>query len=173
MGDVAIKTVVCNGPVALRGIELLKRSDHPNIVKVLATTRQENICKIYTEWTPIGTLRCIRPNRNQILKICAQLLSAIKYLRETFGAQHHKIDMDNVLVYDNDVVKLCGFCTSLENLPKSDDLEDLSDLLLLLYANLIYSTGMPEDPRLYAFLTNIRHMHVDAAIELCILESTL
>lgn len=105
-------------------IEILKKLDHPNIIKIYESFEIQNengdkLLIIITEYCSKGSLvdyiidRKLK-NEYQKNKIILSLLSAVKYIHSK-GIAHHDIKPDNVLLDEDLNPKLCDFGFSVES----------------------------------------------------------
>ena len=112
-----------------REAEALKRLEHPNIVKVLDSGRQDDIYYIVTEYLEgenlLTYLRTHSPDKKEILRIIIEVSKAIEHAHEQ-GIIHRDIKpanifiSDKVKVLDFGLAQLTGADSQLSSLTRSD-----------------------------------------------------
>ena len=111
-------------------IEILKTVHHPNIVKFYTSFEKEKMTYIVIEYVAGKTLdQVIQESAKKkehipekiVWKIMIELLSGLTYLHEEVKIIHRDIKPDNILVTDNNHVKITDFGISAIN---RDDIND-------------------------------------------------
>ena len=111
-------------------IEILKTVHHPNIVKFYTSFEKEKMTYIVIEYVAGKTLdQVIQESAKKkehipekiVWKIMIELLSGLSYLHEEVKIIHRDIKPDNILVTDNNHVKITDFGISAIN---RDDIND-------------------------------------------------
>ena len=107
--------------IFLKEIEILAKTEHPNIIKIIEYYKDEINYYIITEYISGGELyevisKCNKFNESKAAYIMRQILSALNYLH-SFGIVHRDIKPENMLVEkssDKDLIniKLIDFGTS-------------------------------------------------------------
>ncbi len=107
--------------VFLKEIEILAKTEHPNIIKIIEYYKDEINYYIITEYISGGELyeaisKCNKFNESKAAYIMRQILSALNYLH-SFGIVHRDIKPENLLVEkssdkDSINIKLIDFGTS-------------------------------------------------------------
>jgi calcium-dependent protein kinase len=107
--------------IFLKEIEILAKTEHPNIIKIIEYYKDEINYYIITEYISGGELyeaisKCNKFNESKAAYIMRQILSALNYLH-SFGIVHRDIKPENMLVEkssDEDLIniKLIDFGTS-------------------------------------------------------------
>lgn len=100
----------------IKEITILKRMDHPNIVKVYEYFQDKNIFYIVMEMIPGGELfkKIQEVNRfpeNEAAFMFYQLMSAVNYMHQQ-EVVHRDLKPENILFDDNRIIKLIDFGTS-------------------------------------------------------------
>ena len=100
-------------------IDLQSRISHPNIVQLLYVYESKNTFDLVMEYAPHGSLfEYIRKNKHLSeelsFSIFIQVVNAIYFLHRN-NLIHRDIKPENLLLFKNNVVKLCdfGWCVSL------------------------------------------------------------
>eukprot|EP01012_Entosiphon_sulcatum_P057572 TRINITY_DN81373_c0_g1_i1.p1 TRINITY_DN81373_c0_g1~~TRINITY_DN81373_c0_g1_i1.p1 ORF type:complete len:474 (-),score=52.56 TRINITY_DN81373_c0_g1_i1:53-1474(-) len=96
-----------------REITLMKKLDHPNIVKYLGADREGNTLKIYMEYIVGGSLASLLKSFGPFTELmcagyCMQILDGLAYLHSK-NIAHRDIKCDNLLVEKTGDVKLADF----------------------------------------------------------------
>ena len=106
-------------------IKIQSKISHPNIVKILYATENERFFDIVLEYSSKGNLfYYIQKNKylseSNCFKIFIQILNAIYFLHEN-NYIHRDIKPENILLFENDVAKLCdfGWCVELKDEPRN------------------------------------------------------
>ena len=106
-------------------IKIQSKISHPNIVKILYATENERFFDIVLEYSSKGNLfYYIQKNKNlsesNCFKIFIQILNAVYFLHEN-NYIHRDIKPENILLFENDVAKLCdfGWCVELKDEPRN------------------------------------------------------
>ena len=111
-----------------RAVTILDKSQHPNIVRLLAATRQEQGVHVITELADLGSLDFVLQNNRLIdsdleqllLGVACQVLMGLLFLHEKLGYAHKVLTADNILLTSDGYVKLCGFAsTHKERIPEA------------------------------------------------------
>eukprot|EP01012_Entosiphon_sulcatum_P009404 TRINITY_DN15276_c0_g1_i1.p1 TRINITY_DN15276_c0_g1~~TRINITY_DN15276_c0_g1_i1.p1 ORF type:complete len:390 (-),score=44.64 TRINITY_DN15276_c0_g1_i1:31-1200(-) len=97
-------------------LQLLQRSSHPNIVKLLGFSRTESVGYIVMEYLSGGSLQAILQEFNCISEPAVgaysrQILEGLRYLHE-HGIVHRDVKPLNAILDKNGVVKLVDFGTA-------------------------------------------------------------
>lgn len=113
----------------LREVEILRTTNHPNIVKLFDYHEDKNNFYIVQELCDHGTVvEYIKNNGNsenpEIKLIFLQLVNAVSYLHEVAGILHCDIKAENVLLDSNNNVKLVDFGFAYDH--KNNDDNDVS-----------------------------------------------
>eukprot|EP00906_Rhabdomonas_costata_P008739 RCo012406 len=103
---------------AAQEIRVMKKLDHPNIVKYFGGERSETTLRIFMEYIPGGSLASLIAKFGPLTEAMAQGYSAdvvegLIYLHSK-NIAHRDIKCDNMLVQTNGVVKLADFGQSKE-----------------------------------------------------------
>ena len=116
--------------VFLKEIEILSKTEHPNIIKIIEYYKDEINYYIITEYISGGELyeaisKCNKFNESKAAYIMRQILSALNYLH-SFGIVHRDIKPENMLVEqssDKDLINIklidfgtCNYVTEKKNL---------------------------------------------------------
>lgn len=96
-----------------REVDALRRIDHPNVIKLIGTTRHEDKYYIIMEYVPGGSLRDLLDRRGvlpveEALQIALDLCDALTRAHR-LQIIHRDLKPDNVLLGENDVPKLTDF----------------------------------------------------------------
>ena len=101
-------------------MEIMQQLHHRNIVELIEIIDAPDSNGIYLimEYCSKGSLlpkaRNFEPLREKLAKnYFKQLLKAVKYLHESAGVIHCDIKPQNILLSDNDIVKLCDFGSAM------------------------------------------------------------
>eukprot|EP01065_Artemidia_motanka_P034869 TRINITY_DN4284_c0_g2_i1.p1 TRINITY_DN4284_c0_g2~~TRINITY_DN4284_c0_g2_i1.p1 ORF type:complete len:700 (+),score=234.42 TRINITY_DN4284_c0_g2_i1:50-2149(+) len=101
-------------------VRMMKRLQHPHIVRYLGAGRDKNILRIYTEYVSGGSLTSLLRSRDRgfpektVRVYTRQIVDGLVYLHSQ-GIAHRDIKGDNVLLEKNSgVVKLSDFNSSKE-----------------------------------------------------------
>jgi len=94
-------------------IEVMRKLNHPNIVRYLGTQLIENFMFIFLEFVPGGSIRSILTkfgplSENNIRIYTKQILHGLQYLHEN-SVIHRDIKGANILVGTNGTIKLADF----------------------------------------------------------------
>jgi serine/threonine protein kinase len=115
-----------------RAVTIMERGHHPNIVRMLAATRQNKQVHIILELEEYGSLTDVLNHfltggavlfaaasgqkatlkheaRRFFLALACQVLCAVMFLHEKLGAAHRDINTDHALIAADGRVRLCGF----------------------------------------------------------------
>jgi len=105
----------------LREVEIMKRLDHPNIIKVLQTIDTENNFYIIMEYASNGDLfrrlDAGRMDEKEALERFKQILSAVNYCHVQKNIMHRDLKPDNVLFDSQNNIKIADFGLSEEFIP--------------------------------------------------------
>ena len=113
-----------------REIEILKTVHHPNIVKFYTSFEKDRMTYIVIEYVPGKTLeQAIEESKKKnehipekiLWKIMIELLSGLTYLHDEVKIIHRDIKPDNILITDDNHVKITDFGISAIN---KDDVND-------------------------------------------------
>eukprot|EP00668_Euglena_longa_P043497 GGOE01057902.1.p1 GENE.GGOE01057902.1~~GGOE01057902.1.p1 ORF type:complete len:449 (-),score=131.26 GGOE01057902.1:166-1512(-) len=101
-----------------REIQIMKKLNHPNIVRYLGAHREGHTLQIFMEFVPGGSLASLVKKFGQLLEDTAktyltQMLCGLEYLHGQ-NVAHRDIKGDNVLLEVTGEVKLADFGTSKE-----------------------------------------------------------
>jgi serine/threonine protein kinase len=131
-----------------RAVTIMERGHHPNIVRLLAATRQGKQVHIILEAEEYGSLdrvlglleSCIKTSteaptteelRSFFLGIACQVINASFFLHDKLCAAHRDINSHQVLISSDGKVRLCGFASSGVITPNDDgDMGQLSEMLV-------------------------------------------
>lgn len=95
-----------------REIEILKHLQHPHIVRVLSTGKNENVPYFVMEFVSGGTLRermkSVLGRLDEAIRVVRQIASALDYLHAN-GVVHRDLKPENVLILEDGSVKLTDF----------------------------------------------------------------
>ncbi|XP_074589600.1 mitogen-activated protein kinase kinase kinase NPK1-like [Curcuma longa] len=97
-------------------VKLLKNLSHPNIVRYLGTTREEETLNIFLEFVPGGSISSLLGKFGSfpeavIRMYTKQLLQGLEYLHQN-GIMHRDIKGANILVDNKGCIKLADFGAS-------------------------------------------------------------
>ena len=105
----------------LREVEIMKRLDHPNIIKVLQTINTENVFYIIMEYASNGDLfqrlDYGRMEEKEALERFRQILSAVNYCHNVQNVIHRDLKPDNILLDCQNNIKIADFGLSEEFTP--------------------------------------------------------
>ena len=127
-----------------RAVTIMERSHHPNIVRMLAATRQGNQVHVICEVADLGSLRRVLQAgtipRHSIVEllfgVACQVLSALLFLHSKLNVFHRDLNADHVLLTSDGRVKLCGFGASGKMASRvPTDMNQLATMLLELAPN--------------------------------------
>ncbi len=93
-------------PYISKEISILKRLNHPNIIKYLRHEHVNSIVNIYLEYGGISLIEYIE--HFDVKYIMKQILNAVDYLHDNSIA-HLDISTRNILIYKNNNIKLVDF----------------------------------------------------------------
>lgn len=115
------KNPKCNDKLLINEINILKRLDHPNILKILEFHTTQDKCYIITQYCPEGELyNEIKQGKifteSQTAYVIYQLLSAIRYCHK-MRVMHEDIKPENIMIMNRDEndflkIKLIDFGTA-------------------------------------------------------------
>jgi len=104
-----------------REAEIIKRLDHPNVIKVNQIIDTEKVFYIIMEYASNGDLfhrlDLGRMDENETRDNFLQILAAVRYCHETQNVIHRDLKPDNVLFDDQYNVKIADFGLSEEFIP--------------------------------------------------------
>jgi len=104
-----------------REAEIIKRLDHPNVIKVNQIIDTEKVFYIIMEYASNGDLfhrlDLGRMDENETRDKFSQILAAVRYCHETQNVIHRDLKPDNVLFDDQYNVKIADFGLSEEFIP--------------------------------------------------------
>jgi len=139
-----------------RAVTILERSHHPNVMRMLAATRQGSMVHILSELCDLGSLSQFigsLPDSQIVLLltgVACQVLSALLFLHCKLNVAHREVTADHILLCSDGRVKLCGFGATgkvgpsatadmkqlagtltdlLEKRPNVEDTQDLRELI--------------------------------------------
>lgn len=154
-----------------RAVTIMERGHHPNIVRMLAATRQGKRVHIIFEAEDYGSLRDVlagladdRANKGEMpspeqllhffLGIATQLLVGLVFLHEKLGVAHRDLTDEHILVSGDGKLRLCSFGASGMGTPGTDsDMVQLSKLLQSIQAELFSEVPAAAAPDPTAFKT--------------------
>ena len=152
-----------------RAVTIMERSHHPNIVRMLAATRQGQMVHIICEAAEFGSLQHVLQHLpedkklNLMLGVICQLLNGLMYLHEKLCVAHRDVTIDHVLVHADGRVKLCGFGAGGKVQPNAPaDMVQLSDMLGKILQNI---PAARENKELMTFVTNLPKMRPHSALK--------
>lgn len=105
----------------LREVEIMKRLDHPNIIKVFQTIDTEDNFYIIMEYASNGDLfhrlDLGRMDEKEAREKFTQILSAVRYCHDEQNVIHRDLKPDNVLLDEQNNIKIADFGLSEEFVP--------------------------------------------------------
>ncbi|KAI8091437.1 kinase-like domain-containing protein [Gilbertella persicaria] len=124
-----------------RELDIWKQLDHHNIVCLQKVLDTDHATFLICDYCPGGSLLDLLNKKSltesEARRIFVQLCDAIRYLHEDAKVCHKDLKLENILLQDNDHVKLCDFGLAMcqqplkinpvTHLPLSPDLSDSDD----------------------------------------------
>ena len=105
-------------------IKIQSKISHPNIVKILYANENERYFDIVLEYANKGNLFYYIQEKNHLsesnsFRIFIQIINAIYFLHEN-NYIHRDIKPENILLFENDIAKLCdfGWCVEFKDEPR-------------------------------------------------------
>ena len=105
-------------------INIQSKIHHPKIVKILFVQETEKDFDLVMEYAPKGNLffyiqknRCLSESKS--FQFFIQIVNAIHFLHKN-NYIHKDIKPENILLFDNNIVKLCyfGWCVEIKDRPR-------------------------------------------------------
>ena len=97
-----------NGLTSVMGeIQILMKLDHPNIIKILEVIETSSKIYLVLEYASKGPISELLPlSEEKAAYYFSQLISALEYMHENKLIVHRDIKPDNLLIDENDCLKI-------------------------------------------------------------------
>lgn len=165
-------------PPIRRATSILYNAQHPNIIRLLAASKQETtghiITHIITEFMNLGSLDMVMNNltttdhavlKKFFMAVTVQVLMGLYFLHTKPKVAHNFVNASHVLLNKEGRVKLCSFGAICGRLTKqkntvATDLQDLANMIESLFTSRGYEPNVDTDVQLV--LSSLREPNATA-----------